>query len=146
MPRKRPFGVTLLLWLVLSLSAWGLVRLIAALRWWDLLNEFGARLSPLYLSITGACWIIAGAVLLWGLFGGRPWTRLAIFSAIGVGLVQYWIERIFFELPRANLVFALIASILLFTVALISAFNRKTQEFFIRSEDHEQPNEDTDVA
>jgi hypothetical protein len=146
MPRKRPFSVTLLLWLVLSLSAWGLVRLIAALRWWDLLNEFGARLSPLYLSSTGACWIIAGTVILWGLFGGRPWTRLAIFSAICVGLIQYWIERIFFESARANLVFALIASILLFIVTLISAFNRKTQEFFIRSEEHEQPNEDTDVA
>ena len=146
MPRKRPFGVTLLLWLVLSLSAWGLVRLIAALRWWDLLNEFGARLSPLYLSMTGAAWMVAGAVLLWGLFGGRPWTRLAIFSAICVWLIQYWIERIFFESPRANLVFALIASILLFIVTLSSALNRRTQEFFIRSEEHEQPNQAKDVA
>jgi hypothetical protein len=146
MPRKRPFSVTLLLWLVLSLSAWGLVRLIAALRWWDLLNEFGARLSPLYLSITGAAWMVAGAVLLWGLFSGRSWTRLAILSAICVWLIQYWIERIFFESPRANLVFALIASILLLIVTLISVFNRKTQEFFIRSEEHEQPNEDSDVA
>lgn len=146
MPRKRPFGVTLLLWLVLSLSAWGLVRLIAVLRWWDLLNELGSRLGPLYLSITGAGWMVAGAVLLWGLFSGRTWTRLAILSAICVWLIQYWIERIFFESPRANLAFALIASLLLFIVTLISAFNRKTKEFFIRSEEHEQPNEDSDVA
>jgi hypothetical protein len=40
----------------------------------------------------------------------------------------------------------LIASILLFIVTLISAFNRKTKEFFFRSEEHEQPNEDSDVA
>src|SRR5829696_4038152 len=51
MPQKRPFGVTLFLWLVLSLSAWGLLRLFAAWRWWDVLTEFHARLSPLYLSI-----------------------------------------------------------------------------------------------
>ena len=42
MYRRRPFSVTLLLWLVLSLSAWGAVRLIAALRWWNVLNEFEA--------------------------------------------------------------------------------------------------------
>jgi hypothetical protein len=70
MPRKRPFGVTLLLWLVLSLSAWGTVRLLAALRWWDVLNEFEARLSPLYLSITGAGWVLKGGELLWSLFSG----------------------------------------------------------------------------
>jgi hypothetical protein len=137
MPRKRPLGVTLLLWLVLSLSAWGLLRLIAALRWWDVLNEFGARLSPLYLSLTGAAWMVAGAVLLWGLFGGRLWTRLVIPAAILFWLIEYWIERIFFESPRANLSFALIASILLFIVTLTSAFNRKTKDFLIGSEEHE---------
>jgi len=146
MPRKRPFGVTLLLWLVLSLSAWGVVRLLAALRWWDVLNEFGARLSPLYLSITGAGWAVVGTVLLWGLFAGKPWTRPAIPASILLWSLGYWIERIFFESPRANLAFALIASILLFGVTLIGALNRKTKEFFVRSEEHEQPNEDTESA
>jgi ABC-type transport system substrate-binding protein len=40
MPKKRPFGVTLFLWMVLSLSAWGLLRLLAVLRWWDALDQF----------------------------------------------------------------------------------------------------------
>ena len=146
MPRKRSFGVTLLLWLVLSLSVWGLVRLLAALRWWDVLNEFDARLSPLYLSITGAGWAAVGGILLWGIFSGKRWTRLAIPVSVFLWLTAYWIERIFFEAPRANLSFALIASILLLTVTLVSAFNRKTKEFFIRSEEHEQPNEYTESA
>lgn len=146
MPGKRPFGVTLLLWLVLSLSVWGLVRLLAALRWWDVLYEFDARLSPVYLSITGAGWAAAGGVLLWGLFSGKRWTRLAIPLSAFLWLMGYWIERIFFESPRANLLFALIASILLLTIALVSAFNRKTREFFIGSEEHEQPNEHTESA
>ncbi len=146
MPRKRPFGVTLLLWLVLSLSAWGALRLLSALRWWEVLKEFGARLSPLYLSITGAGWVVVGAVLLWSIFSGKPWTRLAIPISIFVWLMEYWIERIFFESPRANLSFALIASVLLLAVTLASAFNRKTREFFIRSEEYEQPNESTESA
>ena len=144
--RKRPFGVTLLLWLVLSLSAWGLVRLLAALRWWNVLYEFEARLSPLVLSVTGVIWLIVGGVLLWGLFSGRLWMYLAIPIAIAVWLIEYWIERLFFESPRANFPFALIASLLLFIVTLISAFNRSTKEFFIRSEEHEQPIEDSDSA
>ncbi|HLO32487.1 MAG TPA: hypothetical protein VK249_25295 [Anaerolineales bacterium] len=144
--RKRPFGVTLLLWLVLSLSAWGLVRLFAALRWWNVLNEFGARLSPLYLFITGAGWAIIGGVLFWGLFGGKRWTRLAICISIFLWLMGYWMERIFFESPRANFLFALIASVLLFIVTLISALNRKTEKFLLRSEEHEQPNEHTESA
>ena len=146
MLRKRPFGVTLLLWLVLSLSAWGVIRLIAALRWWNVLNEFGASLSPLYLSISGIGWAVVGVVLLYGLFSGRPWTHLAIPIAIFLWLMGYWVERLAFESPRANLPFALLASILLLAVTLVSALNRNTKKFLMRSEEHEQPNEDTEFA
>ena len=143
---KLSFSVTLLLWLVLSLTAWGAVRLLAALRWWNVLNEFGARLGPLYLFVTGAGWIAAGIVLLWGLFSAKLRIYQAIPIAISLWLVQYWVERLFFGSSRANLPFALIASFLLLVLTLMSAFNRKTKEFFIRSEDHEQPIEDTDFA
>ncbi|HUE98593.1 MAG TPA: hypothetical protein VMN99_05025 [Anaerolineales bacterium] len=146
MLRKRPFGVTLLLWLVLSLSAWGVVRLLAALRWWNVLTEFEARLSPLYLSITGAGWMLVGIVLLWGMFSGKLWTHLAIPVSIFLWIIEYWVERIFFESPRPNVSFAVIVSILLFIVTLISAFNRKTKDFFIGSEEHEQPIEYSDSA
>ncbi len=144
MSRKRPFGVTLLLWLVLSLSVWGTIRLLAALRWWDVLYEFEARLSPLYLSITGAGWAVAGGVLLWSLFTVKSWARPAILIAALLFLTVYWVERIAFESPRANLPFALIASILLLTIIFASAFNRKTRNFLTRSEEHEQPDEATD--
>jgi hypothetical protein len=146
MPRKRPFGVTLLLWLVLSLSAWGAVRVLGALRWWNVLSEFGARLGPLYLFLTGAGWAVAGGVLLWGLFTVKPWARLAIPGSIFLWLIEYWIERMFFEAPRENLWFALIASLLLLVLTLVSALNRKTKQFLIRSEEHEQPNEYSESA
>jgi hypothetical protein len=146
MLRKRPFGVTLLLWLVLSLSAWGVVRLLATLRWWDVLNEFEARLSPLYLFLTGAGWLVVGVILLWALFSAKLWTRVAILIALMLWMVEYWVERIFFEAPRANLFFALIVSVLLFVLTSISAFNRRTKDFFIRSEEHEQPIEYSDTT
>jgi len=141
MSRTRSFRVTLILWLVLSLSAWGAVRLLGTFRWWNVLNEFGTQLSPLYLSITGAGWILVGSVLLWGLLSGKLWARLAIPISIVLWVLEYWVERMFFEAPRANIFFALIVSILLFIVTFSSAFSQKTKRFFIRSEEHEQPNQ-----
>jgi hypothetical protein len=146
MPQKRPFGVTLLLWLVLSLSAWGAVRLFGAFRWWNVLSEFGARLGPLYLSLTGSVWIVVGAMLLWSLFTGKSWVRLVIPISVFLWVVEYWVERMFFESSRANFFFALIVSILLFIVTVVSAFNQKTKSFFIKSEEHEQPNEYSNSA
>ena len=146
MPKRRPFGVTLFLWLVLSLSAWGVIRLLAALRWWDVLYEFDARLSPLYLSITGAGWILAGGILLWSIWSRKEWARWAISVSIGLWLVEYWIERLFFQAPRANLPFALIASALLLSLTIAITLNRNTKNFFTKSEEHEQPNEDTTSA
>ncbi|HSA99154.1 MAG TPA: hypothetical protein VLE49_00785, partial [Anaerolineales bacterium] len=99
-----------------------------------------------YLSITGAGWVVAGAVLLWGSFSGKPWTRWAIPGSIFLWLMEYWIERTFFESPRENSLFALMASILLLTVTFVSAMNRTTRKFFIKSEEYEQPNEYTESA
>ena len=141
MTLRRPFSVTLLIWMVLSLSGWGAIRLLSAIRWWDVLREFGSRLSPLYLSVTGAGWGVAGIVLLWSIWIGKAWSRPAILASIFLWLAEYWLERLFFQSPRANLPFALIASLLLLAVTIASVFNRKTKNFITQSEDHEQPNE-----
>jgi len=144
--QKRPFGVTLFLWLVLSLSAWGLLRFLAALRWWDVLYGYDARLSPLYLSITGAGWVLAGGVLLWSIWSGKQWSHPAIPVFIFVWLAEYWFERRFFQAPRANLPFMIIISVLLLVVTLIITFNRKTKNFLVKSEEHEQPEEHSTSA
>lgn len=138
---QRPFSVTLLLWMVLSLSAWGAIRSIAALRWWDVLHEFNASLSPIYLLITGAAWGVAGVVLLWSIWSAKSWSRIGILASIHLWLAEYWIERLFFETPRSNLPFSLILSILLLAVTLATTLNRHTRNFFLKSEEHEQSNE-----
>jgi len=139
MPLKRPFGVTLLLWMVLSLSAWGAIRFYAALRWWGVLTEFDARLSPIYLSITGAGWVVAGGVLLFGMLLGKAWTRPAMLTSILLWLIEYWIERLFYQTARSNLAFAVIGSFIVMIVAVFATTLRGTKLFFTRSEEHEQP-------
>ena len=141
MPEKRPFGVTLLLWMVLMLSAWGAVRFFAALRWWDVLNEFDAGLSPLYLSITGAGWGVAGGVLLSSILSAKAWARPAVIASAFLWLMEYWIERSFFQTPRANLPFALTCSVAVIIITLILTVLPSTTSFFAKSEEHEQPDQ-----
>jgi hypothetical protein len=140
-PRRRPIGVTLLLWLVLCLSAWGLLRFAGALRWWDVLYENEARLNPLYLSITGAGWGVAGIVLLWSIFSIRRWASWAIPISLSVWLAEYWIERIFFQGPRSNLVFMIVVSVLALAATWIIALHRRTKIYLTKSEEHEQSEE-----
>ena len=139
MPRKRPFGVTLLLWMVLSLLAWGVIRLTASLRAWNVLSEFGS--SPVYLSITGAGWGVAGGALLSSILNARAWTRPAIAASAFLWLAEYWIERIFFQSPRANMPFALTFSIIVIVVTVILTILPGTISFFTKSEEHEQPDQ-----
>ncbi len=145
MPRKRPFGVTLLLWMVLILSAWGAVRLIAAVRWWDVLTEFETSLSPLYLSITGAGWGVAGIVLLFGILYRRNWALPAFVASMCTWLTEYWLERTFFQAPRANLHFALTLSFLATGITWILAVLPGNKYYFAKSEEHEQPIEESNA-
>jgi hypothetical protein len=143
--KKRPFGVTLLLWMVLILSAWGVARFVAAVRWWDVLNEFEAGLSPLYLSITGAGWGVAGGVLFFGIWNSKAWARPAIVVSTLLWLIEYWMERIFFQPPRANLSFTLTCSITIIVITLILTALPGTTSFFTKSEEYEQPDQKPDT-
>ena len=141
MLRKRTFGVTLLIWMVLTLLAWGVLRSYAALRWWTVLAEFKSSLSPAYLSITGAGWGIAGGVLLVSILLRKKWTHRAILTSVSIWLIEYWLERIFYQAPHANVLFAIVGSIVSLSIILITTLHKSTQDFFTRSEEYEQQNE-----
>jgi hypothetical protein len=132
--------------MVLSLSAWGAVRFAASLRWWDVLSEFEFRLSPVYLSITGAGWALAGGVLIWGVLSRKTWTFPAIPTYFVLWLSIYWIERTFFQSSRPNLPFAVILSIVFLAVTLLCALHRSTKKFLTRSEAYGQHNQHSTSA
>jgi uncharacterized membrane protein len=128
--------------MVLCLSGWGALRLLAAWRWWEVLSEFGASLSPWYLAITGVLWLVAGLVLIWSVWAGKRWAYLALPISIFVWLAEYWLERSLFEQPRANQIFMITVSVVLSVVVLLITFNRNTRDFLLKSEEHEQPDQD----
>ena len=139
--RNRPFGVTLLLWMVLMMIMWGSLRFFASLHWRAMLVEYESNLSVGYLSVTGAGWAVAGCVLLWALFTAKAWTRRAILIAVILWLVEYWIERSFFESRHINWPFAAVVSLLVLGITLVSTLHQSTKDFFTRSEEYEQQNQ-----
>ncbi len=143
---NRPFSVTLLLSLVLMLSAWGATRFAAALRWWDVLVEFGSRLSPGYFAVTGLVWTIAGITLCWSIIARSGATRWRLASAAGLWQAQWWIERVFYQSERSNLAFALIASAVLLAVVAVAILDGNTIRYFSMSEEHEQADQSSKTA
>ena len=127
---KRPFSVTILLWLVLSLTAWSGLRLASAILWWGALLEFASPPGPWYISISAGVGLVTGIGLLWGMWQARPWIRAALVGA-GVGsTLWYWCDRLVIQSLHANWPFALGATALLLVIVTICVAHPRTKEFF----------------
>jgi len=127
---RRPFSVTILLWLVLSLTAWSGFRLVSAIQWWNTLLEFTTPPGPLYIASSGGGWLLVSIVLLWGMWQANAWIRYALFGTGASFTVWYWCDRLLFQPTRINWVFALSSSILLFVVLSICLFIPSTKTYF----------------
>jgi hypothetical protein len=90
--RKRPFSVTLLAVLVLSITIVHLVRFINTLTLWNFLTELPGG-SPIYLLLSGLIGFIAGALLSWGLWTGKPRAPLAAAILTVIYLSIQWLEQ-----------------------------------------------------
>jgi hypothetical protein len=132
---NRPsFRVTLLTWLVLITSAWNGLRLWTALAWRDALTEFSASPPPIVTAISGGVWMIAGIVLVWGVWQKKDWAaNLLVGTASGYS-VWYWVERLVWQNPHPNRSFAVIVNLagvvfILFNARLLSreAHERKIE-------------------
>jgi len=69
--QKRPFLVTLLAVLVLSITIVNLLRLVNTIALWSFLSDFPG-ISPFYLAATGLVWALIGVALVWVLWTGNP--------------------------------------------------------------------------
>jgi hypothetical protein len=129
-----PLRVTLLYWLVLILSAWNGLRLWTALAWQNVLTEFSASPPPIVTAISGGVWMVVGIILLWSIWQKKVWAaKLLIGTASGYS-VWYWVERLTWQNPHPNWLFAVIVNLagmifILFNARLLSreAHERKIE-------------------
>ena len=124
----RPFSVTLLALLVLIFTGWNALRLGAAIAAWQTLAEYGARGGPLYSAVSGAFWQIVGITAFVGIWWGKTWgMKAAIIAAAGYAS-WYWFDRLVMQFPRANWPFALVVTIILLSLTLLTL--RASARFF----------------
>lgn len=131
---KRLFHVTLALWMVLITITWNILRVWTSIAWKNVLIEFSASIPPISNAIIAGIWVILGWFLYWGIWQGKTWAgKMLIGTAAGYTL-WYWSERLFFQNPRPNLMFAVIVNlgllILIFfaTKSLLREAHERTTE------------------
>jgi len=95
MAGKPGLRVTLLLWMVLSLTAWNAFGLFTAVAWGGVLSEFSTRWETVYIAAERALWTTIGLFLLWSLWQGKRWARRLFILAAAAYTAWAWIDRLF---------------------------------------------------
>jgi hypothetical protein len=135
---KLPFRVTLLYWLVLTLSAWNGLRLWTALAWHGVLDEFSSLPISMITAISGAVWLISGIVLTWSIWQKKAWAAKMLLGVAAGYTIWYWSEQFIWQTPHPNWLFAVIVNLALL------AFILSTARLLTR-EAHERKNENPKI-
>jgi hypothetical protein len=134
-PRNR---VTLLYVLVLTLTAWNGLRLGTAFAWNQILTKYSFSMPPFFTALSGATWMLLGLFLIWSMWQKKAWTgSLLIGSAAGYSTF-YWAERVLWQLPHPNWIFAITVNLAGFIIILS---NVRT----LMREAHERENENSKI-
>jgi hypothetical protein len=130
-----PFRVTVLIWVVLSLTVWNLLRLWTALTWRARLAEFAPVPGPLYTGLSGGFWVLAGLFVLGSLWKGFPWQRRVLLAGALLYALWYWADRLLFQAARPDWLFNAIVT----TLLLLHVFYTLNSDYFRREAYERQP-------
>jgi len=135
---RPPFRVTLLYWLVLTITAWNALRLWTALAWRNVLDEFSAQPASTVIAASGTAWIVIGVILFWSIWQKKAWAvKLLLGASTGYSL-WYWSERLILQNPHPNWLFAVIVNLALLVFILFTAKS-------LTREAHERKNENPKI-
>jgi len=115
---------------VFWLAAWNGLRLVEAIFFWKTLAEYGTH--PIYIAVSGGVWLIAGLLLVWGLWLGKTWSWMAAFTGTAGYAAWYWFDRLVLQKTHANWPFALTATVVSLLIILPILSLRSTRLFFQR--------------
>jgi hypothetical protein len=134
---KRPGAVTTLLWMVLILLVWNIIRMIATLADWTLLREFAPVPGPIYLIITASAWTVSWFAV-WRLIHHRHVRarRYTLFAALGYA-IWWWLDRLLLQEARPNWPFALITTIVILALTVYCLYDPRTRAYFQPRENHD---------
>lgn len=122
-----PFRVTVLIWVVLILTAWNALRLWTAFAWKTQIFEYALQTGPLYIGLTGAVWVIIGLGTLLGIGQPGKRSRLFILAAAVVYSAWYWLDRLLMQEKRSDWLFVAALNLLLLIWVVFSTKSRYFQ-------------------
>lgn len=114
--KKRPFGVTVLVGLVLMFTGLQILRVWASIATWDFLASLPLRVSPLYFVLSGTVWAGISGWLLAGLWSGKHWAPRALQVAVLAYVSFHWVDRIWLQArgpQSSNMTFEAVLTFLL---------------------------------
>jgi hypothetical protein len=127
---KPSLRVTLLIWLVLTLTAWNAVGLWTALAWKKVLTQYSSQPAPAITLISSIIWLSLAVLLLWGILQTKAWTSKLLFWVSTTYTLWYWFERLAWENSHPNWLFAVVVNlaILIFISFTLRAVSREDHE------------------
>jgi hypothetical protein len=138
---SRPLRISVLAMCILWFTGLNGLRLGEAVFFWKTLE--GYRLSSLYISLSGGLWLIIGLLLVWGLWQGKAWGRMAVICGTIGYISWYWFDRLVLQEPRANWPFALAENIILLLMVFFIIFSKRTRLFYTKDVHERQPETST---
>jgi hypothetical protein len=91
---QRPFSVTLLVLIVLTIAGLSMTRFILTIRQWEFLAGWPG-VSPLYMALSGFIWALVCIPVIWGLWQGYPWAARLTKAVALTYAMYYWLDRLF---------------------------------------------------
>lgn len=129
---KRPFSVTLSIWLVLILASWNALQAWTSLAWQDVLIEFSTQVPPTLIAFASLFWLMIGIVVWFGLWQKKAWSKNLLLGAATGYTVWYWSERLIWQNPRLNIPFAVFVN-LVCLIVIYFAFKSLSREAYERN-------------
>jgi len=135
LPKKhlyRPLALKFLTLAGLILACWNGIRLVQGILAWTNLQTYSLVVGAWYIAISGGTWTIINILTSWGLWFEKAWAWLVAM----IGIVGYagwlWIDRLVFQFSHSNWPFALIATFLLTTLAIILLLTPGVRYIFLK--------------
>ncbi len=130
---KFPLRITILLWLVLIITAWNSIRMVTSIAWRNTLETYAPKPGPFYIGVTGAFWALIGLFLLWSFIRGYRWTRIILLTAGCCYSIYIWVDKLFIQTQlRANWPFNLLTTFLLLGYMVVIVLDPHNQIYFMK--------------
>ena len=133
MQHRLPLRITLILCVVLSCTAWNLVRLWTGIAWRTPLAMYASEPGPLYVTLSGAAFAAVGLSILWGFWRRASWAPMALLFGAWIYVLWAWADRLIFQTQeRANWPFAAVLTAAFLGWATAIALDKRNQAYLGR--------------